>query len=81
MKIKVLGACCKRSLDTFHNTKLAVDSLGLDATVESIGDNGEIAKYGVMSLPAVVVDEKVICYGRFLRQKDAEAILKKHLGL
>lgn len=81
MKIKVLGACCKKSLDTFENTKLAAASLGLDATVESIGDNAEIARYGVMSTPAVVVDEKVICYGRFLKQKDAEALLKKHLGL
>lgn len=81
MKIKVLGACCKRSLDTFENTKLAAASLGLDAVVESIGDNAEIARYGVMSTPAVVVDEKVICYGRFLKQKDAEALLKKHLHL
>jgi hypothetical protein len=55
--------------------------LGLDATVENIGDPGEIAKYGVMRLPAIVVDEKVICYGRFLSQKGAEDILRKHLGL
>ena len=81
MKIKVLGACCKRSLETFENTKAAAAALGLDVTVESIGDNAEIARYGVMSTPAVVVDEKVICYGRFLKQKDAEALLKKHLGL
>ena len=81
MNIKVLGACCKKSLETFENTKLAAASLGLDAIVESIGDNREIAKYGVMSVPAIVVDEKVICYGRFLKQKDAEAILRKHLGL
>lgn len=81
MRIKVLGACCKRSLETFENTRLAAAALGLDTTVESIGDNLEIAKYGVMSTPAIVVDDKVICYGKFLKQKDAEKILKKALGL
>ncbi len=81
MKIKVLGACCKRSLETFENTKLAVASMGIDATVENIGDNAEIAKYGVMSTPAIVVDEKVISYGRFLKQKDVEKLLGKYLGI
>lgn len=81
MKIKVLGACCKKSLETFENTKLAAASLGLDATVESIGDTGEIASYGVMRVPAIVVDEKVILQGRFLKQRDAEEVLRKHLGL
>jgi len=79
--IKVLGACCKRSLDTFEATKSAAASLGLDATVESIGDTQEIASYGVMSVPAVVVDGKVIVQGRFLKQKDAEVLLRKYLGL
>jgi hypothetical protein len=81
VKIKVLGACCKRSLDTYEATKAAAAALGLDATVESVGDNVEIARYGVMRTPGIVVHEKVISYGRFLSQKDAEALLKKHLGL
>lgn len=81
MDIKVLGACCKRSLDTFEATKLAAAALGLDATVESVGDTQEISSYGVMSVPAVVVDGKVILQGRFLRQKDAEALLRKYLNL
>ena len=81
MDIKVLGACCKKSLETFENTKLAATALGLDATVESIGDTREIASYGVMRVPAIVVDEKVILQGRFLKQKKAEAILRKYLKL
>lgn len=77
MIIKVLGACCKKSLETFENTKLAVAEMGLDATVENIGDNTEIARYGVMSTPALVVDEKVICYGRFLKKDEVKALLTK----
>lgn len=81
MDIKVLGACCKKSLETFENTKLAAAALGLDATVESIGDAMEIASYGVMRVPAIVVDGKVILQGRFLKQNEAEAVLRKYLGL
>ena len=52
MTIKVLGVCCKKGIDTFENTKIAVKELGLDVEVENIGDILEIAKYGVMSTPA-----------------------------
>jgi len=52
MTIRVLGGCCKKSTDTFENTKIAVKELGLDVEVENIGDFLEIAKYGVMSTPA-----------------------------
>ena len=40
MNIKVLGACCRKSLQTYENTKLAAAALGLDASVENIGDPG-----------------------------------------
>jgi len=81
MVIKVLGACCKKSLETFENTKLAAAALGLDAEVVNIGDDLEIARYGVMQAPALVVNEKVVSYGKFLKQKDAKALLKKTLAL
>jgi small redox-active disulfide protein 2 len=77
MTIKVLGACCQRSKDTFENTKQAVKELGLDITVENIGSNVEIAKYGVMSTPALVIDEQVVAYGRMLRVSDAKKLIEK----
>jgi len=80
MTIKVLGACCKKSLATFENVKKAVAELGLDAEVVNTGDNGEIASYGVMSTPALVIDEKVVSIGRFLDTKDAKIIIEKITG-
>ncbi|MDD5659897.1 MAG: thioredoxin family protein [Actinomycetota bacterium] len=77
MKIKVLGACCKKSTGTFENTKLAVKELGINAEVENIGDIAEIAKYGVMSTPALVIDGKVVSYGRFLSTEDVKKIIEK----
>ncbi len=77
MDIKVLGACCKKSLETFENTKAAVKQLGLDIEVENIGDIVEIAKYGVMSTPALVIDGKVLSYGKPLKTNDVIKIIEK----
>ena len=77
MTIKVLGACCKKSLATFENVKKAVAELGMNVDVENIGDIEEIAKYGVMSTPALVIDEKVVSFGRLLEIKDAKKIIEK----
>jgi small redox-active disulfide protein 2 len=77
MKIKILGACCGKSIETFENTKAAVKELGLDAEVENIGDFAEIAKYGVMSTPALLIDDKVVSFGRYLKTQDIINIIKK----
>jgi len=75
MVVKVLGACCKKSLETFENTKIAVRELGLHVEVENIGDIMEISKYGVMSTPALVIDEKVVSYGKLLKPGDIKKII------
>lgn len=77
MNIKVLGACCKKSTETFENTKLAVKEMGLDVEVENIGDIVEIAKYGVMTTPALVIDGKVVSYGKLLKPADVKKIIEK----
>ena len=77
MTIKVLGACCKKSTETFENTKLAVQELGLKATVENIGDIAEIAAYGVMTTPALVIDDLVVSFGKFLNKADIIKIISK----
>jgi small redox-active disulfide protein 2 len=80
MKIKVLGACCKKSTETFENAKLAVKELGLNVEVENVGDIMEIARYGVMSTPALVINEKVVSYGKYLKPDDIKKIIEKTTG-
>ncbi len=72
-----MGACCGRSVETFENTKAAVKELGLNVDVENIGDFSEIAKYGVMSTPALVIDDKVVSFGKYLKTQDIINIIKK----
>jgi small redox-active disulfide protein 2 len=62
--IKVLGPGCTNCKNLEKATRQAIADLGLDATLEKVTDYPTIAGYGVMSTPALVVDEKVVVTGR-----------------
>ena len=75
MNIKVLGAGCKRCEAIMRSTKEAVANKGLDTTVEYITDMEKIMSFGVMSMPALVVDGKVVSAGKVLKAKEVEKLL------
>jgi small redox-active disulfide protein 2 len=64
MIIKVLGGGCENCQKLKAHAQKAVEELGLDAQIQAVTDFAEIMKYGVMSTPALVVDEKVISAGK-----------------
>jgi hypothetical protein len=45
-------------------TREAVAALALDASVEKVEDYPTITGYGVMTTPALVIDEQVVLAGR-----------------
>ena len=75
MVIKVLGSGCASCKKLESNVKEAVKDLGIDAVVEKVEDFKEIAAYGVMKTPAIVVDEQVKAMGRVPSVED----IKKYL--
>jgi small redox-active disulfide protein 2 len=64
MIIKVLGPGCTNCVTLERVTRETIDALGLDATIEKVEDYPTIMGYGVLSTPALVVDEKVVLAGR-----------------
>jgi small redox-active disulfide protein 2 len=64
MLIKILGPGCKNCANLERATRQAVTDLGLEATIEKVTDYGQIASYGVMKTPGLVVDEEVLVSGR-----------------
>ena len=62
--IKVLGPGCANCQRLTHLTEQALTELGRPEPVEKITDYAEIAAYGVMSTPAIVVDDQVLMAGR-----------------
>ncbi len=75
--IKVLGSGCKSCHEQYENAKEAVASMGLSVEVEYITDMQKVMEYGVMSMPALVVNEKVVAMGKVLKSADVEKLLHK----
>ena len=75
--VKVLGAGCRACHEQYENAKTAGKALGLDVEVEYITDMEKVMGYGVMSMPAIVVNEKVVSMGKVLKAADVEKLLRK----
>ena len=75
--IKVLGLGCKNCHAMLEATKEAVQNMGLNIEVEYVTDMEKIAEYGVMSMPALVVNENVVSMGKVLKAADVEKLLHK----
>ena len=74
--IKVLGAGCKSCHEQYEYTKKAVSNLGLGIEVEYITDMEKVMEYGVMSMPAIVINDKVVAFGKVLKAAEVEKLLK-----
>ncbi len=78
--VKVLGSGCAKCNDLEANVKKALEQLGMDTTIEHVTDFALIAAYGVMTTPALVVDGKVVSYGKVLKTDEAVKLLEKIRG-
>ena len=78
MKIKILGSGCANCVTLAENTNKALAESGTEAEIEKVTDFAEIAKYGVMSTPGLVIDEKVVSYGKVLKPQDIVKIIEKN---
>ena len=80
MIIKVLGSGCANCQKLEGLAKKAVDQLGIDAEILKVTDMAEIMGYGVMSTPALVVDEELKLAGRVPSYDDVVTILQRSAG-
>lgn len=75
MLVKILGPGCKNCQNLERATREALDELGLEATVEKVTDFADIASYGVMKTPGLVVDGEVLVSGRVPRTEELRRLL------
>jgi small redox-active disulfide protein 2 len=76
MEIKVLGTGCNNCKALYSNVQQAVTDLGIDANLIKEEDITEIIKYNIMTLPALVVDEKVVAKGKISVNEIKELLSK-----
>ena len=75
MVIKVLGGGCMKCETLLKNAKEAIANKGVSAQVEYITDFAVIANLGIMSTPALVIDDKIVSMGKVLKSSDIEKYL------
>jgi small redox-active disulfide protein 2 len=66
IKVEVLGAGCKKCQQLEANAKQAIAKLGMEAEVVHITDAIEIAKRGIMSTPALALNNTMISQGQMI---------------
>jgi small redox-active disulfide protein 2 len=75
MIIKILGSGCKKCLALGANATAAVEAAGKQVNIVKVTDIEQIAAYGLMSTPGLVIDEKLISAGRVLTVQEIEKLL------
>ncbi len=77
MIIKILGSGCNNCVRLEANARKAAEELGITAEFVKVKDMADIAAYGVMRTPGLVVDEKVVSFGKVLSPEDIKPLIAK----
>ena len=79
MHIKVLGPMTKQCELLLQTADIAAQKLKCHAEFERVNDLRRVVAYGVMALPALVIDEKVVAGGSVLPVEEIMEIIR-HLN-
>ena len=77
MIIRILGSGCNNCVRLEANARKAAEELGITAEFVKVKEMADIAAYGVMRTPGLVVDEKVVSFGKVLSPEDIKPLISK----
>ena len=75
MEIKILGTGCPKCKTLEKLTREVVTETGIEANILKVEDIMQIMSYGVVSTPALVIDEKVVLKGRVPSANEIKKLL------
>jgi len=76
MKIQVLGTGCTKCKTLEQRVKDVVSEESIQAEITKVEDIVEIMKFGVMSTPALVINDKVVMSGSLPSKKELVQLIK-----
>jgi len=76
MLLQILGSGCPKCKKLAENAQAAIDSLGIEASVEKVTDTDTITAMGVMMTPALAVDGEVKSAGKLLSAEKIADMLR-----
>ncbi len=77
MKIKIIGSGCAGCNAMYEKTKKIISENKIDAQVEHVKDINALIELGVMSSPALVIDNEVVLSGKISDSELKELLLAK----
>jgi small redox-active disulfide protein 2 len=77
LNVKVLGTGCKKCQTLEASVKEIITANKIEATVEKVDDLSAIVSYGVMTTPALVINEKVVSAGKLPNEDQILSWLKE----
>ena len=80
MKIAILGPGCRNCVTLERLAREAAAALGIDAEVTKVTDYADIASYGIMSTPGLVLDGEVVLSGRLLSGDEVRELIAARAG-
>ncbi len=79
MTVQICGAGCKKCIKLTENLRKVIDDNNYDIEIIKITDYKEMLDLGVMSTPALLINDKIISTGKVHSTKQLEKILKENL--
>ena len=70
MTIKILGSGCANCKKLEEVARAAAEAAGIQAEFIKVTNQAEILDYDILSTPALVINEKVVCAGKIPTQAD-----------
>jgi small redox-active disulfide protein 2 len=78
MNIKILGSGCANCQTLHKRTEEAIKDLNIEGMIEKVTDFQQIASYGIMRTPGLVIDEKVVISGAVPTVEKIKELLLAH---
>lgn len=76
---KILLLSNENSAEMLSNLQNAVNKLNIDFPIKSTDDKATMSYYGVMTLPALIINDELVSYGEILSEEKLIGILKEKL--
>ena len=78
MNIKVLGTGCKSCKGLYEVVLEVVSTLDKEINIDYINDLNKIMEYGIMDIPAMIINDKIVSTGRMLTNKQVEELINSN---
>ena len=80
MDVKILGTGCPNCKRLEKVAREALAEMGVEATVTKVTDMMDILSYNIPATPGLVVDGKVVSYGRVPTKAETTSLLATALS-